>query len=1456
MAGASERNGIPASTGGDARPRKKRRWLRRVAVVLVLLIALVAAAPYIVATGPVLRAILSLVNDRIHGRVEIDELSLGWFTPAEARGVRVHDRLGRRVLEVERVVVSGGLARRVLSGQSFGRIEVDSPAVAIHRTPDGGISLVEAFSSRRPDRRDEPEDGELPRPVGRIVVRNASVVIAQPDGRTLELTGIGTEIDVRTLDAVSGTAVVAFAKGGKLSLEFGVSEFVRAGELRPEKATLSASVKTPEPIALLPLSEFALEGTRLAGTAVVDANVSLAGGSLRGALALDAVGLSAARGGRDDVTPTDVRLRGRFTRLAKRIEGTWGVSGPCGRLDGAFHYTAAGKPASLSAEDVLAAVLTGRKLDVPDCSLDANGQIDLPKLARAIPALLRVRKDAAIVKGTFRLDRLAFRGGAHPGARGDVAIAGLVTRAADPNATGPARPGEARDADANTVWPKVEAKFDLAVLPGTGLRIRDTRVAAPSVRLDANGTSPSLQANFTADLAGLREQLGRVIELGDLKLAGRVTGRLTTTVADEQEAEFDLHAEADALAYDDGPRKLDLASASFAATGVLLRPRADAAVVTSTYRLDANDELVVSGGGRFDAARRAWEAEAIIERGVVAGLVRMAGGLGAGGAEGLAGMLGGWARAKREAAEEPLVSSGDLTLGDLTLHAKPVGEPTIRLAWSGVRMGADGREWAVDDANLTGAPLSVHVRGLRVRRGEKLAAEGKVEISADLAACADVAGRLRGETEPLALAGRLTWSGEARPDANGVLFSGGGGVDDLVVGRGKQAERLGAVTLAHAAQLDAGGQILRVRKLAVTSRLGTVESQGVVTVRLGPRPAADGTVTVSADLAKCAALAARLSGEKEPAPVAGLLAWPITLRTEGEAIAVSGKGDIQRLVIGKGERARRVEPVMLALLARLEPADSVLRIQDLHVVSKPLTVTVPKATGGLTVRYGPAPGVDGQLSVAADLAVCAELEALLRGEQKPTPVSGVLTWAGRARSEGREIVLAGSGQVAGFTAGAGAQAARVEPLTFRQAVRIDPNAQSLRIDDLQLASDALTVTATGTVRQLDTLRVLDISGHYKGDWEKLLAVAHQVAPETQDLALTGPAESDFRLTGPASQPKLRPVFRDMGAQAGVGWTTARYHGFSLGKAALPVKLAGGQVVVPVTEVAGGGGTIRLGGTVDLRQETAHLRLPGRTAVLDGVEINKEVAHEFLSRFNPIFAELVSAEGRISLTTQDLDLPLGPAIKTAGSGGGQLDLRGMKVRPGGLMAALMALGGLREDQAHVLEVSSVDFQVHDGAIHYRNFTMVFDKVFDLTFHGSVRFDDGLDLVASVPVRSALLRRFGVRGRVDEYARLLEGTRVDVPVLGTRLKPKLDLARVDIQSLVKKAMEQLLKKEAGGLLDKILQSRKDGGATPGEPDRPRPEGPRTRPAPKKPRDEAAETIFDLLDGLLKPKKKADR
>ncbi|MBN2446278.1 MAG: hypothetical protein JXO22_06115, partial [Phycisphaerae bacterium] len=89
-------------------------------------------------------------------------------------------------------------------------------------------------------------------------------------------------------------------------------------------------------------------------------------------------------------------------------------------------------------------------------------------------------------------------------------------------------------------------------------------------------------------------------------------------------------------------------------------------------------------------------------------------------------------------------------------------------------------------------------------------------------------------------------------------------------------------------------------------------------------------------------------------------------------------------------------------------------------------------------------------------------------------------------------------------------------------------------------------------------------------------------------------------------------------------------------------------------------------------------------------------------------------------------------------------------------------------------------------------------FELRFYGSVGLDDTLDLVVSIPVRPALLKRLGVTGPLDEYASVLAATRIDIPLVGTRQKPQLDFSRVDTKALV----EQAVKATAGKALEQGL------------------------------------------------------
>jgi hypothetical protein len=64
-----------------------------------------------------------------------------------------------------------------------------------------------------------------------------------------------------------------------------------------------------------------------------------------------------------------------------------------------------------------------------------------------------------------------------------------------------------------------------------------------------------------------------------------------------------------------------------------------------------------------------------------------------------------------------------------------------------------------------------------------------------------------------------------------------------------------------------------------------------------------------------------------------------------------------------------------------------------------------------------------------------------------------------------------------------------------------------------------------------------------------------------------------------------------------------------------------------------------------------------------------------------------------------------------------------------------------------------------------------------------------MFVGVPVTAGLLDAAGVKGPTAQYASVLEGARVDVPIVGTRTSSKLDFAQVKIQPLVDQAIRNL-------------------------------------------------------------------
>ena len=81
---ATSASDSPASTTGDTPVRRKRRrWPRRLGIAvlaLVVLLALVVGfAPQIASTQAVSGFAVSVLNDRLMGKLELDGLSLSWL---------------------------------------------------------------------------------------------------------------------------------------------------------------------------------------------------------------------------------------------------------------------------------------------------------------------------------------------------------------------------------------------------------------------------------------------------------------------------------------------------------------------------------------------------------------------------------------------------------------------------------------------------------------------------------------------------------------------------------------------------------------------------------------------------------------------------------------------------------------------------------------------------------------------------------------------------------------------------------------------------------------------------------------------------------------------------------------------------------------------------------------------------------------------------------------------------------------------------------------------------------------------------------------------------------------------------------------------------------------------------------------------------------------------------------
>ncbi|MFO0960941.1 MAG: hypothetical protein U0800_26470 [Isosphaeraceae bacterium] len=438
---------------------------------MALLATLVVAAPWLVSTPIGRNAILTRLNREFSpGSLSCESWSISWNGPIVLSGLSLRDPRGKEVAVVERVELDRGLLSLATDPSRLGTLSLEGARLDIERRSDGSIDLIEALGQALDS--EDREKSRAARPAMDLVLKRSTIRLNSPE---LETPLEASEVDATAKAEPAGP--IDFAgqlrdRGHSLQI---------SGRYESEPGRLSLQVKSQEwPVAVRRygiIIRGRLNGGLRAGEA--DGNWS-AEGDLR----LD---------GFEADGPALVGDRPRLDRLA--VEWTLTQKGDAWSLD------------RLAVRSPVANLDGGGSWPVVKGSTTRlSGSVDLAALAKQAPHALRIREGLQILSGQLKLSASAER-------RGEAEHLDLNAEIAEFQAVD--------DGDRIALREPAEIRASLD-RNGETVRVEALSLHASGVDAKASGDlDAGVSLKGTIDLKLVEAQLGDLLDLGDIALAGR-----------------------------------------------------------------------------------------------------------------------------------------------------------------------------------------------------------------------------------------------------------------------------------------------------------------------------------------------------------------------------------------------------------------------------------------------------------------------------------------------------------------------------------------------------------------------------------------------------------------------------------------------------------------------------------------------------------------------------------------------------------------------------------------------------------------------------------------------------------------------------------------------------------------------------------------------------------------------
>ncbi|KPK80551.1 MAG: hypothetical protein AMJ81_11870, partial [Phycisphaerae bacterium SM23_33] len=1011
---------------------------------MAALLVLIWLAPYLLSTGPGTRLILSIVNPRLQGRLQVEDLSLSWLGGLEVQGLKAFDPDGREVLQVKAIRTARGLWYAIWSWQDFQQVRLESPraVLLVGEEKEGRqISLARAFSLVKPRRPRSPRP--LPQVKGQIGVAAGSLRVVLPDGRSLDVAALDASFDLKTLNQITGELMVTLPGEGKLACKLDLRGLTDSGKVRFATAAGTVSLHSVGDVDLGPLAEFAGRKGVRGKASLKRAQVALEPEKLAADFDLKLSGLAAPLA-EAKVRPIDLGLTGRVNLSGEQVSARADLTGPVGGLHTEVAFNLAQGRVKLDPAKGLAAVLTGEPAGLPEFKAQASGGVDLATLAQAVPALLRLRPDAEVTGGTLRVEDVLATGGSAPSAAGRIELKSL----------------SARRGQRTITFQPITAEFDAAVKPGQGLQISRAMMQSEFARLEGSAAAKSLQGRFSADLAGLHRQLAEVFELGEFELGGQVTGAAELAEAGGDRVNLTVHAEAVKLQYKSARGEVKVQKAVMDQTGYVTlsegEGRRQAGRVTLTQvGADLDGAVVAVGAGWYDLKDGSFQGRLDLKRADLAYLGPSAEVMGLKQLRRYAGTVRLTATASRPAGQAAIESAGEAAVQDLRMDGEAVTKGDVKLGWTEARIEPGSKSFSAKSVVAWSGIANLTANGVHCRYADPLAVAARFELDADLGGCVAAAGPFLKLDKAATLTGRAVLAGDCQTRDGKIGFNGGGKLHQA-------ASAEAAVAFSGSGFYDPAAKAFEAEVRVDRADLAYVAAQAEA---LGLKRLAGYAGVASAE-----AKAARKSAE---APV-----------------VTGGSATVQGLRVG-GKSVSDKDVTLRWAGAEIQPAAKSFAAESVVLQSDFAGLTARD----LRCRFGQDIVADGRVDVTADLAGCLAAARPIAGWKETPALAGRFGWSGSARSSGKEIRLTGKGGVDDFRAGSGTEAVSEKRVDLLLTARMDPRGDTLVLEPLKIDSGLLAADVTGTVKSLRSERLLDLKGHYRASWERLSKVLHQLQPD-------------------------------------------------------------------------------------------------------------------------------------------------------------------------------------------------------------------------------------------------------------------------------------------------------------------------------------------------------------------------